>query len=163
MSRKSRRVEEPGGRSARKARTGKRSAAAGGGSRQPVGAAPSRGVPFPAVVLLAAVMTLPSLVHYLSGGLEFDAFMIRALAGLAVAYALFGLVYVVLETVRPDATGAVAELPPRQSYATMAAEGPLSGTIVGNPHAAAPDPVALDPVVPRPAADADAAAPEPQG
>jgi hypothetical protein len=154
MSKKSRQPEGSGkaDKKGKKAKKGK-GADADAAQRRLVVESRPQGVPFPIVVLLAAVMTLPSVTNYMGGGLEFDALMVRALAALAVSWLLAGLVYAVFESMRPTEVTAVVELPPEQAYDAVAARGALSGTIVEDPLAPEPDPFAIDPVAPLPAAD----------
>lgn len=111
------------------------------------------GVPFPIVVLLAAVISLPSLANYTAGGLQFDALMVRVLAALAVSWLLSTLVYAVFESMRPPEVTAVLDLPAEEAFESVAAQGALSGTIVEESlPAAEQDPFALDPLEPLPSA-----------
>ncbi|WP_116115039.1 hypothetical protein [Austwickia chelonae] len=106
-----------------------------------------QGVPFAVVVVVAALMSLPTVSMYMSGGVRFDAMMVRILAALAVSWLLSNLVYAVFESMRPKEVKAVVELPPEQAFDVMTgqAPNPLTGTVVGEGHQLQ-DPYALDPV-----------------
>ncbi|MCA0437373.1 MAG: hypothetical protein M9891_00245 [Austwickia sp.] len=153
MSKKSR---QPDAAKAGKKGKGKKGKGAKGsptaGQRSLVVESRPPGVPFPVVVLLTAVISLPTVANYLAGGLRFDAMIIRVMAALAVSWLLSSLVFAVVESMRPTQVTAIVDLPPAEAYEALAAQGPLSGTImdpVGDPDPD-PDPFAVDPLAPLP-------------
>lgn len=156
MSKKSRQPDGADPKAGKKGKKGKKGKGGDvdGAKRQLVVESQPPGVPFPIVVLLAAVMALPSVTGYMNGGLAFDALMVRILAGLAVSWLLCTLVHAVVESMRPAEVQAVVELPPEEAYENLASRGALSGTIVDDPTAAEPDPFAVDPIAPLPSPEA---------
>lgn len=163
MSRKSRQPDKPTGAKGAKGSKGQDKKAAKGkkgkkgqpvtGQRQLVVESQPEGVPFAIVVLLAAVMSMPSVANYVAGGLAFDALMVRVMAALAVSWLLSQLVYAVFEAMRPPEVTAIVELPPEEAFEAVSRQGALTGTIVDDDgFDAEGDPFALDPIEPVEAA-----------
>ncbi|GAB77776.1 hypothetical protein SAMN05421595_0278 [Austwickia chelonae] len=150
MSRKSRRPEPEGaaGGKKKRGRRGRKGEPEVARAHLVVDPGP-QGVPFAVVVVVAALMSLPTVSMYMSGGLRFDAMMVRVLAALAVSWLLSNLVYAVFDSMRPKEVKAVVELPPEQAFDVMTGQtpNPLTGTVVGD-DLPVRDPYALDPVEP---------------
>ncbi len=58
--------------------------------------------PFGISVLVATVLSIPSILHYVDGNMAFDAMILRYLAALVVSWALVNLVYGVAKSFRPQ-------------------------------------------------------------
>lgn len=110
MSRKSRQRRPEAGAPGRKGSAGGRAGAAPGAAvrttehttEQPTKRAGRVGVPFGVVVLLAAVMSMPTILSMASQAMSFDAGITRLLIALGVAWLLTTLVTSVIDGMRPD-------------------------------------------------------------
>lgn len=92
------------------------------------------GVPFLIVVLVAAVLSAPTLLQYVVGSMAFEGVMVRVFAALAVSWLLTHLVYGVVEAIRPkDGPIAVTLSEPDHAHPTYEpppAPAALSGSVV---------------------------------
>lgn len=64
----------------------------------------NNGPPFGIVVLIAVVMSIPSITHFVDGTMAFDATVLRFLAALAVSWILVHLVYAVAHSFQSEET-----------------------------------------------------------
>lgn len=74
------------------------------------------GPPFGMVVLIAVALTIPSLMRFLDGDLEFRTTIIRFLGGLVVSWVLCQLVYSVVASFKTDAASRVDQQAPEERY-----------------------------------------------
>lgn len=65
---------------------------------------PPTGPPFGLVVLIALVMSIPSLMSFVDGSMQFDSAALRFLAALAVSWLLVNLVYGVAKSFDKEET-----------------------------------------------------------
>lgn len=108
MSPKSRPPERgKGGKKGRKGKKGRQASDASEVRYQEI--VEERGVPFGLVVLIAVVMTLPSLTGFFDGTMEFRPVIVRLLAALLVAWLLCQLVYSVIKSFGKEETTVVTE------------------------------------------------------
>ncbi|GMA41039.1 hypothetical protein [Mobilicoccus caccae] len=98
MSRKSR-PPKGGGARGKKGRKGKKGSST---TYEEVIVEESGGLPFGLVVLIALVMTLPTLTAFFDGSLEFRPTVVRLLAALLVSWLLCQLVYSVVKSFGAD-------------------------------------------------------------
>ncbi len=106
MSRKSRPPKAKG-------RKGKKAKAAAARA-----AVDSYGPPFGLIVLIAVVLSIPSLTQFVDGSMAFDSTVLRFMAALAVSWLLINLVYAVAHSFRKEAP----EAPPPLDQGGFAAD-----------------------------------------
>lgn len=98
------------------------------------------GPPFGMIVLIAVVLSIPSLMRFMDGDMEFRATMVRFLGGLAVSWVLCQLVYSVIASFKTETTTQVEHqthqenpYPPAGPYRPPPMPDPAPGDPDGTP------------------------------